>query len=258
VEGLGPVKVAALISRFSDYDSAIVNDGFAPPRTITVTVGINPTYEFGGQSNDMREMLYSYLLGFRQVELHFDTDHMPPVKILGHLELMDPKLFAETNDITFSVVCADPYFQAVTPIVYDVAANGTILGNVTTFDVDYEGDVPVGFILVPDPGPSTSVFYNWTMTLQEDPDRSMTFTGQIIREDYVWYLDTRTGSKKFEFGPSSDPDQREATSFLFGEWLYLDPEVDVLYDVNTFVWTKSAASAAQLATMTYTPKYVGL
>lgn len=139
IDGLDPVKASVNTSPYGSVDGASYTGSSVLSRNIVLTLKLNPdwntwTYE------KIRRLIYSYFMPKLITRLVFYSDDMIPVEILGIVESASVNPFSKDPEILVSIVCPNPYFQALDPTIY-TGPNG----EVKTFE--YGGNVETGIIV---------------------------------------------------------------------------------------------------------------
>lgn len=140
IDGLDPVKASVGTSQYGSIDGGAYTGSSVPSRNIVLTLHANPDWDLWSYEN-IRRLLYQYFMPKRQVRLVFDSDDMNSVEIFGYVESVSSNLFSKDPDIVVSILCPDPYFISVDPIV--VTGQSIRSGGITTI-IDYEGSVESG------------------------------------------------------------------------------------------------------------------
>jgi Phage tail protein RIFT-related domain len=155
IDGLDPVKASVNTSPFGAIDGSSYTGSSVLSRNIVLTVRPNPnwanwTYE------SLRRLLYSYFMPKRPTRLVFYSDDMIPVAIEGIVESVEVNPFSNDPELLISVICPDPYFVALDPIVVtgqSIRAGGTVT------EIDYNGTIESGIYVqvthVSTPAPTT-------------------------------------------------------------------------------------------------------
>lgn len=143
IEGLDPVKASISTSPRAYIDGVTFTGSDIPARNIVLTLHPNPdwrawTYE------KLRRLIYQYFMPKRPIRLVFTTDEVGSVEISGVVESIDANLFSKDPEFLVSVICPDPYFTAIDPIV--VTGQTIRIGENTTV-ISYNGDVESGVIV---------------------------------------------------------------------------------------------------------------
>jgi Phage tail protein len=140
IDGLDPVKASINTSPFGSVDGSSYVGSSVISRNIVLTLHPNPdwhtwTYE------SLRKLLYSYFMPKRSVRLVFYSDDMDPVEISGYVESVEVNMFTKDPDLVVSVICPDPYFSSVNPVV---ATGQTVRSGGTVTVIDYDGTIEAG------------------------------------------------------------------------------------------------------------------
>lgn len=141
IDGIDPVKASVTTSAYGSIDGASYTGSSVQTRNIVLTLHPNPnwntmTYE------SLRRLLYSYFMPKLQVRLVFYSDDMVPVEIYGRVESAAINPFSKDPEMLVSIICPDPYFTALDPVVLTgqaVRANGA--ETTITYDGSIEGGV---------------------------------------------------------------------------------------------------------------------
>jgi len=116
IDGLDPVKASVNTSPYGSVDGASYTGSSVLSRNIVLTLKLNPdwntwTYE------KIRRLIYSYFMPKLITRLVFYSDDMIPVEILGIVESASVNPFSKDPEILVSIVCPNPYFQALDPTI---------------------------------------------------------------------------------------------------------------------------------------------
>lgn len=87
-----------------------------------------------------RRGLMSYFVPGSAVRMEFDTDSLPTVQLFGVVETAEAPVFGQDPDVSISILCSNPYFEALVDTVSPLVV--TVSGGIHT--LNYEGSVPVG------------------------------------------------------------------------------------------------------------------
>jgi hypothetical protein len=142
IEGLDPVKAAVNLSPLGSSDGTAYTGSSVLGRNIVLTLHPNPdwdTWTFEG----LRRLLYSYFTPKQRVRLEFYSDDMIPVFIEGIVESAEVNQFSKDPELVVSVICPDPYFTALEPIIL----TGLTINPIdvpTVIEINYEGSVEAG------------------------------------------------------------------------------------------------------------------
>lgn len=143
VDGLDPVKASVNTSPYGSVDGSSYVGSSVLSRNIVLTLKPNPnwvtwTYE------SLRKLLYQYFMPKREVRLVFYSDDMNPVEIYGVVEDCSIDMFSKDLEMKVSIICPDPYFTSVDPIVVTGLTGPTGVDPVV---VTYNGTEEGGMVL---------------------------------------------------------------------------------------------------------------
>ena len=137
IEGLGPVKAAVNTTPYGSMDGEAYTGSLVNSRNIILTIGLNPDWADWSMES-LRRMVYTYFMPKLQTKLVFESnDEFPPVEISGYVESVEPNIFSKDVEVQVSVICPDPYFIAVDPIVVSGISNAEHL-------INYNGSIETG------------------------------------------------------------------------------------------------------------------
>jgi hypothetical protein len=155
IEGLGPVKAAVNTAPFGSVDGEAYVGSLVNSRNIVLTLRPNPDWDVWSYEK-LRRLLYSYFMPKLRTKLTFYSDDMPPVEISGYVEDVSPNMFSKDTEILVSIICPDPYFTSVDPIVITGTADRD---NSSPALIDYNGSIEAGVNVrvnrTADPAPTT-------------------------------------------------------------------------------------------------------
>lgn len=144
IEGLQPVKASVNTTPFGAVDGASFVGSNVLSRNIVLTLHPNPNWK-SWTYESLRKLLYDYFMPKRKVRLVFYSDDMIPVEILGIVEDVNVNIFSKDPELIVSIICPDPYFTAVEPVVISgqtihsrVEAPGLVVL------IDYKGNIEAG------------------------------------------------------------------------------------------------------------------
>lgn len=140
IDGLDPVKASVNTSPYGAVDGASYVGSSVMSRNIVITLHPNPdwstwTYE------SLRRLIYSYFMPKRLTKLVFYSDDMPPVQISGYVDDVQVNQFSKDPEIIVSIICPDPYFTSLDPVIITGQAVRPRLGHT---DIDYKGSIEAG------------------------------------------------------------------------------------------------------------------
>lgn len=143
INGLDPVKASVNTSPLGSVDGSSYAGSSVENRNIVLTLRPNPdwktwTYEA------LRQVIYQYFMPKRLVKMVLTTDEFPPMKISGVVESVDTNIFSKDPEMTVSIICPDPYFMSVNPVVF---TGKTIPVGGASVPITYDGNVEAGIYL---------------------------------------------------------------------------------------------------------------
>ena len=142
ITGLDPVKAAVNTSSFGSVDGAAYIGSNVASRNIVLTLHPNPdwnTWTF----ESLRRLIYTYFMPKLLTRLVFRSNDIPPVEIYGYVEDVSVTQFAKDVEIQVSIICPDPYFTAVDPVI--VAGRSWTSSEYNRITIDYKGSIETGF-----------------------------------------------------------------------------------------------------------------
>lgn len=143
IEGLDPVKASVSTSPFGSIDGASYTGSSVLSRNIVLTLSPNPDWNIWSYES-LRQLLYSYFMPKRITRLVFYSDDMIPVQISGIVESVEVNMFSKDPEIKVSIICPNPYFIALNPIV---RTGQTVRPGGATIIVNYNGTIESGMFI---------------------------------------------------------------------------------------------------------------
>jgi hypothetical protein len=143
IDGLDPVKASAITTPYGTLDGESFDGIQVPSRNIVLTLRPNPDWTTWSPE-DLRQLIYAYFMPKNAIKLIFTSDELDPVEIDGVIDGVEANPFSQDPEFLVSLICVDPYFQAVTETV----VTGTTIrpgGTLTTITND--GNIEVGIRL---------------------------------------------------------------------------------------------------------------
>lgn len=140
IDGLDPVRASVNTSPRGSVDGETYTGSNIPKRNIVLTLHPNPNWD-DWTYEKLRRLLYSYFMPKRPTRLVFYSDDMIPVEIFGVVESVAVNMFSKDPELIVSVICPDPYFTALDPVVL---TGQTIRAGGTVVSVDYKGSIETG------------------------------------------------------------------------------------------------------------------
>jgi len=141
IDGLDPVTASVNTSPLGSVDGTAYVGSDVPSRNIVMTVRPNPDWDTWTYES-LRKLLYAYFMPKRLVKLMFLSDDRVPVQIEGYVESVQANLFSKTPEVQVSIICPDPYFTSVDPVV---VTGVTVRPGGVFQTIDYDGTIETGF-----------------------------------------------------------------------------------------------------------------
>jgi hypothetical protein len=155
ITGLDPVKGTVNTAPFGSVDGAAFLGTSVLTRNIVLTLHPNPDWR-SWTNEALRRLLYSYFMTKLETRLIFYSDDMPPVEIYGYVEDANVNQFSQDLEIVVSIICPDPYFTALNPVVVTGSATRD---NSAPVQIQYNGNIATGINVqltrVSDPAPTS-------------------------------------------------------------------------------------------------------
>lgn len=216
IEGLEPVKATLVSSSFANLDGGQYHSSRREPRNLKLKLDLEPDYILDSVQ-ELRRRLYNFFMPKTKSNLRFILDDGTTVGIDGRIESFDSPLFTKDPSADISLMCYDPDFVNVDPVLI----TGNTVSTETNTLVTYEGSVETGirFTLNVDRALTEFTIYHIP------PDgvvRALDFAGSLSAGD-VLQISTVPGAKGATL-ISGDT----ATSVLYGvspqsNWIELQP-----------------------------------
>lgn len=143
ITGLDPVKASVNTSPLGSVDGSSYAGSSVESRNIVLTLRPNPDWNDWTYTT-LRQLLYQYFMPKRLVKLVLTTDEFPPLQISGIVESVDPNIFSKDPEFVVSIICPDPYFMSVDPVVF---TGKTIPIGGASVPISYNGNVEAGIYL---------------------------------------------------------------------------------------------------------------
>jgi hypothetical protein len=140
IDGLDPVKASVSTSPFGSIDGESYTGSNVPKRNIVLTLHPNPDWDNWSPAA-LRRVLYSYFMPKQAIRLVFYSDDMAPVEISGIVESAEANPFSQDPEMVVSIICPDPYFTAVDPVVF---TGSTVRSGGATTTITYNGSIAAG------------------------------------------------------------------------------------------------------------------
>ncbi|HEY7417968.1 MAG TPA: hypothetical protein VH593_22490, partial [Ktedonobacteraceae bacterium] len=140
VTGLGPVDANINTSPIGSIDGESYIGSNVSSRNIVLTIRPNPDWKTWSFER-LRRLLYTYFMPKMLTRLVFETDEISPVEIFGYVETFEPVIFSKDGEMQISIICPDPYFTAVEPIVVTGLSSPD---GATPMEIHYNGSIEAG------------------------------------------------------------------------------------------------------------------
>ena len=138
IDGLDPVVASVGTTPYGASDGEAYVGSDVGKRNIVLTLHPNPDWNTWSHEA-LRRVLYAYFMPKQEVRLVFYSDDMDEVEIFGVVESFAANQFSKDPEYIASIICPDPYFKTIDPIVLTGNADA---GSPIT--VDYGGNIPGG------------------------------------------------------------------------------------------------------------------
>lgn len=242
ISGLDPIDGSVTSSDNAGHFGVQYQGIQGGARNIVLTLGLEPDFASDTVAS-LRLSLYRFFSIGSLVRMRFISTHLPTVEILGYVETCTAPMFVQTPFAQVSIVCTDPSFVGVTPVV----VNGNSSDAVAT-PISYLGSDPSGFVLTIAADRALSGF---TIQNSAPEAESLAFTFNIASGKFA-RASTVYGDK---YAIISDTAVGAGSSIMRGlvagsVWPELKPgNNDLLVNIS---------GAAVPWTLTYTERYGGL
>lgn len=137
IVGLDPVKGTVNTSPFGSVDGSSYTGSSVLSRNIVLTLKPRPDWDTW-TFESLRRLLYQYFMPKLITRLVFYSDDIVPVEIYGVVEDVSVNMFSKEPELTVSIICPDPYFTALDPVVI------TGISNDPPITLDYQGSIESG------------------------------------------------------------------------------------------------------------------
>lgn len=243
IDGLDPVKASIASSSFASMDGTQYQSSRRESRNIVFRIGLEPDYTVDTVRN-LRTRLYNFFMPKSSIALRFYMTDGLIVDTTGRIESFETPIFTQEPAVTISIICFDPDFIAIAPVVIN---GNTVSTSVETL-VTYEGTTETGFTLVMNVDRVLGAFtvYN---RLPDGSTRTLDFSASLVAGDVVT-ISTVAGAKFITRLRSGI-----TTSLLYGMTVQSDW---IEFTQGNNYLRVYAVGAAIPYVLTYTPRYGGL
>lgn len=179
IQGLDPVAASIVYSSMAAQDDEQEQSTKREKRNIQLKLGYEPNY-VDSSIRTLRDKLYGFFMPKTQVRLRFYFDDMPPVEIVGRVEVMDAPLFARDPEVNISIMCAKSNFYGLDTLT--VGSN--TVTDTTELTVHYDGTIETGgrFRLLPNRNMSGFSIYN---RISDDVVLQQDFAYALVNNDIL-------------------------------------------------------------------------
>lgn len=243
IVGLDPVNATISSSVFANFPGAKYQASRRETRNILLKLKLDPNYLLQ-TVRQLRTNLYEFFESDTEVSLRFFMVDGLTVDIDGRVESCQAPLFTQEPKIVVSIICFEPDFVALSPVVVEEDTVATL----TEFTIDYPGDISTGFTFVLNVDRTLGAFTIYHRAA-DNVLRTFDFAASLLAGD-ILTISTIDGNKGVSLNRSGT-----LSSLLYGKtpqssWLKL-----MKGDNRLRVY---AVGAAIPFTITYTPRYGGL
>ncbi len=242
--GIDPGKSTFSSSVFANFDGAKYDSSRRELRNILLKLKLEPNFVTQMTVRQLRTNLYAFFMPKTEVSLRFFMADGLTVDISGRVESCEAPPFTQEPRATISILCFDPDFLALTPVV----VSGNTVSTLTEFHIDYPGDISTGFTFVLNVDRTLGEF-----TIYHRPAdnvlRTFDFESSLIAGD-ILTVSSIDGNKGVTLNRSGT-----LSSLLYGK----TPQSNWLKLMNGDNRLRVYATGAAIPfTITYTPRYGGL
>lgn len=138
IDGLGAVKADVNTSPFAIIRGESYIGSGVGKRNLVFTIGLRPDWDTWTPTK-LRRLLDLYFMPQLNPTLIFEGDEQAPVVISGYVESNDPNIFNKDSENQVSIVCPEPDFVTVDPVVVEGSTSDDTLA------LNYRGTVDTGF-----------------------------------------------------------------------------------------------------------------
>lgn len=186
IEGLGPPDVDLFMGDYA-RDGGVYGGRRVPPRSLTITMGLNPNYVDDETVDGLRLLLYKAFMdpfvGDDGLSLILHDDVRDDRFVQGYVDKFDGDIFSDDTTAQISMRCPNPYIQDVDTT--DLTASGP------TFPFTYEGSAETGMIITAEMTVGAAL-----VTL--DLNGTKMFLDYTFLDNDIVTVDTRRGQRRIQ------------------------------------------------------------
>lgn len=252
-DGLGPPDIVVNIGT-TTQEGGIYQNRKAQNRQVIIRVGLQPEFDTGQTSEELRTTLYGLLTPrFGQLirmEVWDDNAGVLIAQTEGHFSKFEPAIFAKETEVQLTLDTTSPYLNSPS-LLFQIPAEG-VTGAKTWFDVENIGSAPSGFMMAIN---LTSTFTG-PITINDNGGP----TGQLISVSRAWtagdqfILDTRPGQR----GVWRKPSGSGAVVSVLNDMDSLNSEWLQLYSGTNRLWINNINFDWVAPGFGHTPAYWGV
>lgn len=191
IEGLGPPDVDLFMGDYA-RDGGFYSGRRVPPRTVTITLKLNPNYALGESVSGLRTMLYKAFLdpyiGSDSPSLILKDDEFPDRYLLGFTEKFETEVFSNETYAIVTMRCPNPF-------LWDMQVS-TKPGAGPSIPFTYLGSAETGLELRATVTVPTS-YLQFVLNSPAYGTLLLSNSGGFLVDDKI-YIDTRPGSRKIQ------------------------------------------------------------
>lgn len=249
-DGLGPPDIVVSIGQ-TTQEGGIYQGRKAQNRQVVMLVGLQPEWEIGQSSEDLRTTLYGLLTPkFGElIQMECWNDNVLVAKAEGQFSKFEAAIFSKDPAVQLTLDCTHPYLQSPS-LLFQNPAEG-VSGGKTWFDVENVGTAPSGFMM--------SVQFTNTFTGAVTINDNGGPTGEYFSVNRAWtagdklILDTRPGQRGVWRTPSGSSAVQSILGDMdiFSTWLQL-------YNGTNRLWINNVNFDWLAPGFGHTPAYWGV
>lgn len=141
IDGLQPVKVSVVSSKFARLKGEQLHALQFPGRNLVFKLGLEPDY-VTATVQDLRDRLYAYFMTGEHVSIKLYRSEGLIVDIEGEVEDCSPSIFSREPAMDISIICLAPDFINLTP----VTVTGSTVADSTETILTYPGNASTGLV----------------------------------------------------------------------------------------------------------------
>lgn len=249
-DGLGPPDIVVNIGA-TMQEGGIFQGRKAANRQPVLLVGLQPEWEAGQTSEDLRTTLYGLLTPkfgeLIRMEVWNDTTMIAQAE--GHFSKFEAAIFSKDPAVQLTMECTSPYLQSPN-LLFQAPAEGVSAGK-TWFEIENIGTAPSGFMMAI----NITTGFTGALTINDNggPTGEKTTITRTWSAGDIFTLDTRAGSRGVWRTPSGTSAAQSVLNdrSIDSSWMQLHGGLNRLWINNlNFDWVAPGFG--------YTPSYWGV